>query len=55
MYVDICVSRDLKEELAWPTHQRLWVICNIIQLYRSKGTKKYVKLNIVCVATYGDP
>ena len=60
-YVNVRVSKSLKEELAWATDKRLQVISNImlvktvIQLCTTKKLKNKVVLslfNIVCVAMW---
>ena len=40
--LDVCVSSLLKEELAWATDKRLWVISNIM-LFKSSYSAKELK------------
>ena len=54
-YVNVRVSKSLKEELAWVTDKRLRVISNIMNSHTTKKLKNKVVLsllNIVCVAMW---
>ena len=56
MCIGVCVSKSLKEELAWATYKQLQVISNIM-LFKSYTTKKLKNKvlslnNIVCIAVW---
>ena len=38
--VDVCVSSNLKEELAWAPDRRLWAISTIMLFKNSYSTKE---------------
>ena len=46
--MDVCTSRNLKEELAWATDKQLQVISNIM-LFNSYTTKKLKNIAILCL------
>ena len=45
IYMSVCVSRHLKEELAWATHKWLWGISNI--MLNSYSTKELMNNAII--------
>ena len=54
MCMGVCISKSLKEELAWATYKRLQVIINIMS-YTTKKVKNKAVLslnNIVCIAVW---
>ena len=50
-YMNIHVSRHLKEELAWAIDRRLQAISNL-NSYTTKKLKNKAVLNIICVAMW---
>ena len=58
VYVAVCVSQHLKEELAWDTYKQLWIISNImlfkavIPLSKLKNGTILSLHNIVCIAMW---
>ena len=54
VYVGVHMSRCLKEELAWATNKRLWVISNIM-IYTTKKLRNIAVLylnNTLCVGMW---
>ena len=54
-YMNICVSKYLKGELAWATDKRLWVISSrslfkIVITTKKLKNKTILTCNIVCIA-----